>query len=258
MGVLKTIRWQHGYTSRNIERHRRDAVAMERLTASKYVLDIYGYCGQSSIVMYSSQGDLDDLRWHNKGNEVTTETLLKVAIQVARGIGDVNYVVNLTVPAIAHADISTGQFIYIDGIFRINDFNRCRFLRWDRKHDHACGYYVGNNPKKFRSPEEYYYKEQSEKVDVYSMGNIFYVLLTKEWPFDGMKDKAAQHEVKHGRPPPISTSIRNSTDPYTQALIKAAEMCWVYDPQERPSAREVESFLSRSLQSITKTNVRAL
>ena len=111
---------------------------------------------------------------------------------------------------------------------------------------------------KFRSPEEYYYKEQSEKVDVYSMGNIFYVLLTKEWPFDDMKDKAAQHEVKHGRPPPISASIRNSTDPYTQALIKAAEMSWVYNPKERPSAREVESFLSQSLQSISKTNVKPL
>ena len=111
---------------------------------------------------------------------------------------------------------------------------------------------------KDRSPEEYYYKEQSEKVDIYSMGNIFYALLTKEEPFEDMESKAAQHEVKHGRPSPISASVRNSTDPCTQALIKAAEMCWVYDPKERPSAREVESFLSRSLQSITKTNVRAL
>lgn len=31
------------------ELHRRDAVAMERLTSSPYVMDVFGYCGQSAL-----------------------------------------------------------------------------------------------------------------------------------------------------------------------------------------------------------------
>ena len=89
------------------------------------------------------------------------------------------------------------------------------------------------------------------------MGNIFYVLLTKEWPFEGMKDKPAQHEVKKGRPPKFADTIRNSMDPYTQVLIKAAELCWTYDPVKRPSARQVESFLSRSLKAISKAKAES-
>ena len=51
--MLKTIRWQHDYTNSNIDWHRRDTMAMERLTSSEYVLDVYGCCSQSSIVMHS-------------------------------------------------------------------------------------------------------------------------------------------------------------------------------------------------------------
>ena len=31
------------------ELHRRDAVSMERLSSSPYVMDVFGYCGQSAV-----------------------------------------------------------------------------------------------------------------------------------------------------------------------------------------------------------------
>jgi len=31
-------------------------------------------------------------------------------------------------------------------MYRLNDFNRARFLLWNRKMNEPCGYYVGNNP----------------------------------------------------------------------------------------------------------------
>ena len=45
--ALKTLRYEHRYLDRNYDRHRRDAMAMERLTASPYIVDIYGHCGNS-------------------------------------------------------------------------------------------------------------------------------------------------------------------------------------------------------------------
>jgi hypothetical protein len=45
--VLKTLRFEHEFDLRNWDRHRRDAIAMERLTSSRFVLDIYTSCGNS-------------------------------------------------------------------------------------------------------------------------------------------------------------------------------------------------------------------
>ena len=93
------------------------------------------------------------------------------------------------VASIAHTDITPGQFVLVDGVYKLNDFNRARFIRWSREEDRPCGYYVGKNPGKVcsmrshkarfrsatlttlrchnyqnRSPEEYKYEEQTEKV----------------------------------------------------------------------------------------------
>jgi hypothetical protein len=78
--------------------------------------------------------------------------------------------------SIAHTDISPSQFIQIDGIYKLNDFNRARFLRWNNETDKACPYYVGKNPGKNRSPEEYEYKPQSEKVSIWLRSLFCYLL----------------------------------------------------------------------------------
>ena len=86
--------------------------------------------------------------------------------------------------SMVHADITTDQFIIIDGKWKLNDFNRCRFMRRQRKtgpetgdgDGKPCGFQVGNNPGKGRSPEEYNYQEETEKVDIYSLGNVFYTM----------------------------------------------------------------------------------
>jgi serine/threonine protein kinase len=97
----------------------------------------------------------------------------------------------------------------------------------------------------FRSPEEYAYKMETEKVDIYSLGNVFYGILAKRWPFyDIIKDdKVAQKTIMSGARPPIQASILNSTDPFDRVMLKAIEMCWVQEPRERATAREVQNFI---------------
>lgn len=56
--IFKTIRYTHEITPRNLDRHRRDAVAMERLVSSPHVVDIYGFCGNTGIFEFASGGDL--------------------------------------------------------------------------------------------------------------------------------------------------------------------------------------------------------
>ncbi|VEU33729.1 unnamed protein product [Pseudo-nitzschia multistriata] len=57
--VLKTMKLEHDVIDRNLERHRREAATMNRLTSSPYVADLYAYCGNSILTEFASQ----DLRY---------------------------------------------------------------------------------------------------------------------------------------------------------------------------------------------------
>ena len=250
--VLKTIRYEHDYEERNYDRHRRDAVAMERLTSSPYVMDIYAFDGNSGLCEFGDGGSIEDQIWYidDTSEDWTSSERLVIAHQLASGLADTHNVGNEGVPAIAHADMTTSQYVYVkeSGIYKLNDFNRCRFLAIDKKTNEICPYHVGNNPGTFRSPEEYAYEPQTEKVDVYSLGNIFYGILTGEWPFHHeSSEKKAQKRLIAGERPSIADKHRNSSDPFDQAMIKAIEMCWIQKPEERANARQVQKFIKEVL-----------
>ena len=246
--VLKSMRYQHDFWARNYDRHRRDALASERLTWSPNVVDIYSFCGNSGVFEYGSGGDINNAVWPSEADRTLSRIdKLKIAVQVSMGIADAHDADRSGHPSIAHTDISPGQFIFINGTYKLNDFNRCRFIRWNRTADEPCPYRVGNNPGKLRSPEEYEYREQTELVDVYSMGNIFYILLTELWPFQGMRDENVTNLIKDGQRPIINASILNSTDLIDVALQHAIQMTWSQDPSVRSSAAEVQAFLSHEL-----------
>jgi len=123
--ALKTMRYVHDYSERNYDRHRRDSVAMERLSGSPYIVDTYGFCGNSGIFQFGKGGDLNSFIWGRRSRNFTLTDALHIAKDVAAGVAalhtfDGNYA------TIAHTDIKPAQFISIDGKFRLNDFNRCR------------------------------------------------------------------------------------------------------------------------------------
>lgn len=248
--VLKTIRYEHDFEERNYERHRRDAVAMERLSPSPNVVDIYGFCGNSGLFEYGPGGDIERSVRRGEMGGLTKVERLTVAYQVSLGLADLHNFSGEGRASIAHTDVTPGQFILIDGAYKLNDFNRCRFINWNEAKNEPCGFEVGNNPGKFRSPEEYAYLPESEKVDVYSMGNVFYTLLTLEWPFAEYSEDRAQRHVARGDRPALSDELFNSTDPSDVAFVRAMEMCYEQLPEKRASAREVATFLDGALEAI--------
>ena len=92
-----------------------------------------------------------------------------------------------------------------------------------------------------------------------SLGNLIYTILTGHWPFDTFKPQTdfsdeIKELVKGGHRPHVTTDsddgqIRQSKNPYIQAMLHAMEMCWKQDPRDRASAREVETFLRSKLPS---------
>ncbi|KAL7465380.1 hypothetical protein ACHAXS_005700 [Conticribra weissflogii] len=290
--ALKTIRYEHDYTEYNIDRHRRDALASDRLTSSPFVVSMFAYCGHSGFYEYSTGGTLDDrIREHLMAlMDVGSEEILGLerndiddvkpldrfdklylAYQVALALADTHDADglkdregNIISGAIVHADITTGQFIDVEGRYKLNDFNRCRFMRRYRtrdgqkrqseQHNKPCGFYVENNPSIYRSPEEYSYEEETEKIDIYSMGNIFYTLLTDLEPWDGIEAITAQNAVKKGLRPNVPNDKLESKDFVEVALRTAMFRCWKNDPIERPRARDIANFFSEKIATYAKAH----
>jgi serine/threonine protein kinase len=100
----------------------------------------------------------------------------------------------------------------------------------------------------YRSPEEFEGELADEKIDVYSMGNTIYVLLTGYWPF--YEDKSysvVQGKVMNATRPFVDDRYRHRSFIEGQ-MVEIMERMWEHDPADRPSIFEVIAFL---------TNVRA-
>eukprot|EP00814_Leptocylindrus_danicus_P003558 CAMPEP_0116027462 /NCGR_PEP_ID=MMETSP0321-20121206/14663_1 /TAXON_ID=163516 /ORGANISM="Leptocylindrus danicus var. danicus, Strain B650" /LENGTH=507 /DNA_ID=CAMNT_0003500861 /DNA_START=231 /DNA_END=1754 /DNA_ORIENTATION=+ len=261
--VLKMMRYAHEFEERNYDRHRRDAVAMERLTRSDHVVDIYGFCGNSGIFQYSEGGDVHNMVFNNsnrKKSMYSSVEMLKVAHEISQGIAaahSFDYTPDFPYATLAHTDITPTQFILIGGKYKLNDFNRSRFIRWNKNENAPCSYRVGRNPGKFRSPEEYSKPHvQTEKVDVYSMGNIYYTLLTRMWPFDYEQydEEKAQSAVKKGKRPHVPSVIMDranvTVDPALFVVVQAMRACYEQDVVNRPSAVDVRDYLKGQLDVI--------
>ena len=94
--VLKTLRIERDFLEEYYELHRRDALAMERLTFSPHVMDIYGYCGQSTINELANFGlgiaSLEKValsfRWYTDEEDVERVSKIKLDLSsdIAAGV----------------------------------------------------------------------------------------------------------------------------------------------------------------------------
>jgi len=254
----------------------RDAIASERLTSSPRITSVYAFCGNSGFFEFAGGGSLadrlqahyaakyymDDAENEDRNNDILSQyEKLNLAYQVAAGLADFhdadamrNENGRITSAAMVHADITTDQYVNIDGVFKLNDFNRCRFML--RRRDSAarvggdgepCGFFVGNNPAKNRSPEEYAYTVETEFVDIYSMGNIIYSILTDKDPWEETPEKRAQKLVMEGKRPNVPERVKSSKDFVDVALRAMMWKCWEQTPNNRPRARKVADFFAKKL-----------
>jgi len=118
--VVKTLKYELDFDTVNFERHLRDAVALEQLSSSPYIVDIHGYCCNSAYVNYTADGDLT-LLWRN-GKNYTKRELLTIAHNVASSVADAHYYDSNSRATIAHSDIKPNQFLNFGGRYMLNDF----------------------------------------------------------------------------------------------------------------------------------------
>ena len=269
--VLKAMKQEHQYDFRNNDRHRRDALVMERLSSSKYVVDIYAYCGNSVLSEYVGR-TLDDFiylddeveaeggeagvvedkelkRLLDTLPELTRDTpagRIRLALDVFRGIAELH---EIDGGPIVHADLQAKQFLLdpLTKTIRINDFNRCRMLpRKDGDKDgETCPVKIPSAPGANRSPEEYSQMKLTEKIDVYSGANVLYGILTGRRHFADSNNRSIKKLVMNGQKPPIPDEFK--VEPSDKALADLIGRAYERNPQRRISAGEMVQELEKLL-----------
>lgn len=208
--VLKTYRFKRDFDYTAFEYMRMDALVAERLTKHEEIMNIYGNCGLAMIHEAAVHGNLEDIAAPT-GNGRLTDPLedadhlapqntlapklkLEWSLRMAEAVALLH---SYPDGVIVHDDIQLPQFLLTaDGSLKLNDFNRAEVMLFDEENQEYCGY--RNNPGggdvsipvadecccltvctlQWRAPEEYADKPLNEKIDVWSLGNNMYTVLT--------------------------------------------------------------------------------
>jgi len=256
--VLKTLKYDddRDFDHRNFDRMRRDAVVSEQVSASPYIADFYGYCGQSALVDYSNGDDMDWL--FDQKQKPTKDELFQIAHDVAQSVADSHHFSPQTKRAtIVHMDIKPDQWIKLNGKYVLNDFNLARFLTWDPVEQENCNVASGYSGGRYQAPEQFLEESpRTEKIDVFALGNIFGYLLTEESPFPDWSSDSVEDAVSEGVIWNITDpKILRSKHPFDINVRKAMEMCLKFAPEERPGAQEVADFLRDKLKEYRQTKL---
>jgi serine/threonine protein kinase len=240
------------YKIRNYDRVRQDAIILERLSSSNHVMDIVGYCGVVIIGPFADGGTLESKHFASLKKKASNERL-KLMVDAAKGLAAIH---GDDIPSIVHGDLTMKQYMFVNGMLQLGDFNQAILIkRNSTSPDTACTFHrIDPDYGVFRSPEEYSHKPQTTAVDVWALGSIIYHALTgKQVWKDQYKKRDAEKAMIRGELPLIDDVIVNSSDPVDQALLKAFYMCYTYDPQKRPSAKEVASYLEERWLELSKS-----
>lgn len=256
--VLKTLKYEHNFEDAHFEHDRVDAVAMEMLTSSPHVINIFGFCGHSVVTEYADQPRIGTLADKNKKNPIK---MLEIARDIANGIADVHAMGkngDESLPnAFVHLDVNPANVVSVGGTLKLNDFNIGIMRKLNTTSKEPCGFPAQYPNPQWRSPEEAWESQNlNEKVDVYSMGHIFFRLICGHEPWNKLEPKGKptkeliEKKVKKHGLPFIPDSVKKSDNPATKAIYKVILKCYRFKPENRPSAREIAKEIDRALQQL--------
>ena len=259
--VFRTTQAKTGLTWDILDGQQKDAVITEKLSASPNVIDIFGYCGGSTI---NELGDGGDLKSYLKirNNMIPPAQLHSFATDMMRGMRDIHFVDKTTFPTMMQKDVKRDDMVVVNGTVKYHDFNSARFLEWDFNKNICCGWEpsLKCDGRFSRSPEDCNYEEWNlprdwprEKKDIYTVGALWFNILTGGYPFDFEEDKefdSLEKWLKVGRVPAFPTSISNSNDPWMSAMTQIIQRALTQDMYERPSAKVLADDLEQQLKSI--------
>jgi Protein kinase domain len=264
--VWKTFKMAHSFQERYYEDTRVDAVAMERLTASPYIVQIYGYCGLSIVQEFGSKV----LSQVPDDGKMKADQKLALARQIATGVADIHSIRgddgHFSAPTLVHNDINMANLMFTrDNRPILNDFNIAILVMRHNQTGESCPFYSNFPNPQWKSPEEQVVDGEeieppivNEKIDIYALGNVLFRLAVGSAPWkrpDSERlhsyEKAAIVQLKkyNGSLPIVPLTILENAkiDPALERLLAAMRLCYSFNPAERPTATQIVDFLSQPL-----------
>ena len=267
--VYKSGMWNVGINEKRVEMQRVDALVLEKTQSSKFVPDIHGYCSIGILMDYTPGGSLYDYVKGVRlagGSTLSPINRLRIALHITAGVADLHSIDGSSMPSFYHDDLDWHQYLYVDGIFKLNDFNYAKPI-YVKKHNtnEQCtltkghmGICKGRSLEEFQAKANYNYTDFSpfrpDTIDIWMMGNLIYTVMTDLYPFEkpfNLNRTETGKKLINGERSEIPEHIWNSHDPSYRAMMEALDMCWTYRWDKRPSARYVTDYLFGELQKIT-------
>jgi len=271
--VLKMMKMEFPTDERNIDRHRRDSLVMERLTSDPYIVTSYGYCATSTITEFI-HGRLDKLIFpQNDGNDdnnllpslyknmylkskenknaiLTRETelgRLRLALVVSKAVDSLH---TKLLPPVVHADLQLKQFLYNThtGEVKLNDFNRCRFVAIHNHNHKQCPMKIATASGRSRSPEEYRFTALTEKMDVFSLGHVLFNILTGSRPLNHLSTSMFKKDIIEGIKPFIDHIYKQK--PSDAAIANLISRTYTLNPVNRINTSELVFELEKLANNI--------
>lgn len=103
-----------------------------------------------------------------------------------------------------------------------------------------------------RAPEENIDAPLTEKIDVYSLGNCLYSLLTGKLVRGDYGSEEKIHEIVEGIQLPIPDVYNES--PISRLLVRAIRECWTHDVEDRPSIFQIVALLEEAVAKYPATD----
>lgn len=264
--VYKTVKYSKDFDQKRMDEQRKDSLIMERTTKSQFIPNVYGYCSLAVQMDLMPEGNMHQYIKASRlagGSTLRPVDKLRLAIHIATSVADLHTIDNTAIPSVFHNDLCCHQYLFQNGLFKLNDFNYLRPIYINKQTREQCTRTEFNMAMwKARSLEEYRYYAgdttytgcKPDKADVWMMGNLIYNILTDLYTFEIpnlLTWRDAGHELLAGRRSYLPPHITNSNDPSYIAIIKALDMCWTQAWEKRPSARHISNYLLLKLRIIT-------
>jgi len=258
--VVKIMDYEHPFEIEQFGKQNMDALVMERLTGSPLVVDIYGHCGTTVFTeavseeiadkMVPGEGappieGLNDTDSVDPQNDFTVEEKLTIGLEMVESLAELH---GYKDGIIIHGDVQPTQWLRTSaGVLKINDFNRAANMMYWPTQESYCKYKNGGGYGNYRAPEENEDRFLDERLDVYSLGNNLYTLLTGLWNYYSVDDDEVAQELTNNHTLPfVDTRYRNHT--YAEgALVRILERTWEFHSRDRADVFELVQIFRRAV-----------
>ncbi len=213
--ALKTIRPELGGNQSIIERFKQELILSTQVTHRNVVriFDLGEADGMKFITMEFVQG-IDLRTMIQERGKLPPEEAVEIIIQVCRALDAAHSV------GVIHRDLKPQNIMQDqNGRILVMDFGLARTLEGDGMT--MSGALVGT--MEYMSPEQALSKSLDQRSDIYSLGLIFYELLSGEVPFRADTALASLIRRTQEKPVPVSHFVTDISEPLDQMVSRCLE-----------------------------------